>query len=333
MVFSQQTPTVSVIIPTFNREHIVTEAIDCVRNQSLDKLEIFVVDDGSTDETYKRIQDISEPRLNYRYKENGGHASAVNLALPHTKGEYIAFLDADDLWENNYLEQMVGALQENRSYGLAYSNFLLKRFSGGTDNLSLSERCPSGRITKEFLQRSLAIYPSGTVISRCNGALLFWDEALKYSTDFDFFLRASTQTSFLHVKRAKVIKREYKDSVSYGKKPGGPLEAGLIFERFYQFFRNNYSTKMIFRKKIRRRFTKAAKRAKDIGDKDLAAALFRKVSQYQYIPVTAMRALPRLITSTEFNSRVNLTAPLAPAVSANGKHRDMLSRADEMYGS
>lgn len=106
-------PKVSVIIPTYNRSSLVKDAICSVLAQTELDLEVIVVDDGSTDGTCKVVEGLRDGRVNYFYKINGGAASARNLGLSKCEGEYVAFLDSDDFWPENYLEVMVSHLENN----------------------------------------------------------------------------------------------------------------------------------------------------------------------------------------------------------------------------
>ncbi|NOQ85501.1 MAG: glycosyltransferase, partial [Deltaproteobacteria bacterium] len=90
-------PKVSVIIPTYNRAHTLREAIDSVLSQSYNDLELIIVDDGSTDET-KVIVSSYIPKLAYIYQERQGVSAARNRGIKHAQGDYISFLDSDDLW-------------------------------------------------------------------------------------------------------------------------------------------------------------------------------------------------------------------------------------------
>ena len=105
-------PAVSVIIPTYNRRALVMQAVDCVLSQDHVDLELIVVDDGSTDDTYdalkKRLD--GEPRARILRKKNGGTASARNLGIAQARAAWTAFLDSDDLWEPRYLESQLAAL-------------------------------------------------------------------------------------------------------------------------------------------------------------------------------------------------------------------------------
>ena len=93
-------PLISVIIPVYNREKLIVDALESVLNQPCRSLEIIVVDDGSSDrsaEVCKRYQ-ARDPRIKIFQKENGGVSSARNYGIKHATGRYVAFLDSDDAW-------------------------------------------------------------------------------------------------------------------------------------------------------------------------------------------------------------------------------------------
>src|SRR6266852_114001 len=91
--------TITVLIDTYNYGHFIEEAIESVLSQDFpsEKMEILVVDDGSTDDTAERVRKYGE-RVKYLYKDNGGQASAFNYGSARARGEYVALLDADDYW-------------------------------------------------------------------------------------------------------------------------------------------------------------------------------------------------------------------------------------------
>ena len=96
---------VSVIIPTYNSKDIICDAIDCALAQTYEDIEIIVVDDGSTDGTENVLKQKYPTQIRYIGKPNGGPASARNLGIRNCRGEFLAFLDADDLWDPKKLEE------------------------------------------------------------------------------------------------------------------------------------------------------------------------------------------------------------------------------------
>jgi glycosyltransferase involved in cell wall biosynthesis len=97
-------PTFSVVIPTFNRAALVTEAVRSALDQTIDDHEVVVVDDGSTDGTWEALRPYAD-RIRYFYQENAGVAAARNRGVAESRGEYLAFLDSDDLFEPRMLEE------------------------------------------------------------------------------------------------------------------------------------------------------------------------------------------------------------------------------------
>jgi glycosyltransferase involved in cell wall biosynthesis len=125
-------PLVSVILPTYNRAHIVSKALQSVLAQTYPNFEVIVIDDGSTDNTKEIITNIAckDPRVKYfRNNENKGPAGARNVGISLAKGELIAFIDDDVEWFPNKLERQVNLLQTlPEDYAVVYSG-LYKIFS------------------------------------------------------------------------------------------------------------------------------------------------------------------------------------------------------------
>jgi glycosyltransferase involved in cell wall biosynthesis len=105
-------PKVSIIVPTYNRAKYVTEAIDSILSQAFRDYEVIVVDDGSTDNTKEVLMRYGN-RIAYIYQTNSGVGTARNVGIQHARGEWLAFLDSDDIWLPEYLScQMDRAKQD-----------------------------------------------------------------------------------------------------------------------------------------------------------------------------------------------------------------------------
>lgn len=96
----------SVIIPLYNKEDCILKTLDSVLNQSYNDFEIVVVDDGSTDHSLSMVRTVMDDRLRVVSQPNAGPSSARNRGIQEVKGKYIAFLDADDIWSQDYLLEM-----------------------------------------------------------------------------------------------------------------------------------------------------------------------------------------------------------------------------------
>ena len=113
-------PKVSVVIPAYNAARFIRQTLDSAAAQTFRDFEIIVVDDGSQDETAQIVESFGE-RVRLIRQPNGGVSKARNVGMEQARGEYIAFLDADDLWEKSKLEQQVALLDENEQIGLCYA--------------------------------------------------------------------------------------------------------------------------------------------------------------------------------------------------------------------
>lgn len=117
-------PLVSVIMPTFNRAAIISEAIESVLGQDYEKLELFVCDDASSDDTEQVVTRIRDPRVRYIKLVKGGAARARNAGLEQAKGDFIAYLDSDNYWHPTFLSRMVLELLDWPGHSTAYASFI-----------------------------------------------------------------------------------------------------------------------------------------------------------------------------------------------------------------
>ena len=106
-------PKVSVIIPLYNKGKYIARALDSVFSQTYQDYEVIVVDDGSTDNGPEIVKQYNDPRLRLIHQENAGPGAARNKGISESKGEFLSFLDADDEWLPEFLEEGIYALSEN----------------------------------------------------------------------------------------------------------------------------------------------------------------------------------------------------------------------------
>lgn len=104
-------PFFSVIIPLFNKEKFIEATLKSVLNQTFIDFEILIINDGSTDNSAPIIEEFDDPRIRYYYKENAGVSSARNDGIEKAQSDYISFIDADDYWYPDFLEEMFKKIQ------------------------------------------------------------------------------------------------------------------------------------------------------------------------------------------------------------------------------
>jgi glycosyltransferase involved in cell wall biosynthesis len=104
-------PFFSVIIPVYNKEKFIENTIKSVLQQSFVDFELLLINDGSTDESVNKIENFTDDRISFYTKENGGASSARNFGLEKAKATYITFLDADDYWYPDFLQEMATSIE------------------------------------------------------------------------------------------------------------------------------------------------------------------------------------------------------------------------------
>ena len=127
---------VSVIIPIFNAEKHLAQTIQCVLDQTYADFELLLIDDGSTDTSAQICSSFSDPRIRYFRQENAGVSAARNLGLENTYGEFIGFLDSDDLWHPEKIAHHVVHFEKNPKIGVSYSGCHFINAQGGRLNTS-----------------------------------------------------------------------------------------------------------------------------------------------------------------------------------------------------
>ena len=173
-------PSVSVVIPAYNAAKFIRQAIANVLEQTLLPLEIIVVDDGSIDDTAKIAESFA---VRLVQQENMGVSAARNRGIREAKGEFIAFLDADDLWTKDKLETQVEYMQAHPEILFTVSR--IKFF------LESENYVPPG-FRRELLEGDHIGYIMQTLMARPKifDLVGFFDEKLKTSEDVDWFARA-----------------------------------------------------------------------------------------------------------------------------------------------
>jgi glycosyltransferase involved in cell wall biosynthesis len=208
---------VSAIILTYNRADLIMEAIESVLAQTYTDYEIIVIDDGSTDNTAQVLQQLIESgKIRYIWQENQGECAARNHGLHQARGEYVAFLDSDDLWLPQKLEAQVACLEAYPEAGLVQSSFL--KFDDATGkNLGIRDTSWfSGRIYPQILMHWSdlmavdAVLLPLKVLQQVGG----FDETLKRGLDLELWWRISRHYPFIAMPDVLTKVRVHSGSVS-----------------------------------------------------------------------------------------------------------------------
>ncbi|HOK39713.1 MAG TPA: glycosyltransferase family A protein [bacterium] len=197
---------VSVIITTYNRSNFVIEAINSVLNQSFTDFELFVVDDGSTDNTKEKVRELYGNKVNYIYQKNQGISKARNRGIEAANTEFIAFLDADDLWCKDKLKIQYNDIIQNKDIALNYTNEIWI-LNGKRINQKLKHKKYGGYIFDKTLPLCI-ISPSSALIRKS----VFYDigkfdENLEVCEDYDLWLRICLKYPVNFIDKFLIIKR------------------------------------------------------------------------------------------------------------------------------
>lgn len=201
------TAMISVIIPTFNRAQLLVEAVRSVLDQKdvREKVEIIVVDDGSTDNTTEALGSLGANICCIRH-EHSGVSTARNLGIARSSGEWIAFLDSDDLWLPDKLCAQMKFFSEHPEIFLCQTDEIWIR-NGRRINPRKYHRKPSGYCFPVLLERCL-VSPSAVVVHRrLFDEVGLFDESLPACEDYDLWLRIGWRYPFGLVERPLVAKR------------------------------------------------------------------------------------------------------------------------------
>lgn len=195
-------PRVSVIIPAYNAAPYIAEALASVLAQTYQDFEIMVSDDGSKDDTAERVKPfLQDPRVRYAWGTNGGVSCARNRGIKLARGEFVAFLDADDWWPKQKLEKQVALMDAHPEIGLLCGDTAQFDEEGiwcqswfreqGLRPAFLGESLVVTDVFAKLLE--VTFIPTGTVLVRRSvmDTVGLFDESLPVAEDLDFFLRVA----------------------------------------------------------------------------------------------------------------------------------------------
>ena len=186
---------VSVVIATFNTGRYLPQAVQSVLSQTYSNVEILIIDDGSTDDTAQIIRRWEQDERVRVYRQpNGGQAQARNRGVALSKGQYVAFLDADDEWLSHKLSRQM-PLFTNPQVGVVYSEY--ECMDGEGRSLPKPPtRMYRGRITAALLIDNFVSFQTAVVRRECLERHGAFDESVRMGDDYDLWLRLSAHYEF-----------------------------------------------------------------------------------------------------------------------------------------
>ena len=226
--------TVDVIIPSFNAAKYLPAAIESVVSQTFDDWHILIVDDGSTDNTAEVVVPFLDrlgPKMTYIKQENSGVSAARNKAILASKAEFLALLDADDVWLPCRLSESLKILTERPQAGLSYGLIRTMDSEGRLGSSWAGNRNHvEGHIAPYIYRRSVELpSPTITVRKKCIDEVGVFDESLRITEDRDLWLRIAQRYEVAFVPKILALYRSSPGSLTTD--PKRVLEAQLKFIR------------------------------------------------------------------------------------------------------
>lgn len=219
-------PLISVIIPMYNTKNYIEKTIESVLTQTYNNLEVIIVDDGSTDTGAEIVQALmlKDSRIKYFLQSNQGVSAARNNAIEHSTGEYLAFLDSDDIWLPEKLQKQMNRIIST-NMDACYCGY--QYFCDDVMGKTFPERYFEGKILLEVIKEKVSVWTSTVVVKKSiviNNSISF-RSGLNWAEDMDFFYRLLYKCEFCCVKETLALYRQRANQLS--SSPDRMLEVEL----------------------------------------------------------------------------------------------------------
>jgi glycosyltransferase involved in cell wall biosynthesis len=273
-------PIISVVIPTYNNAALLTETLDGVKQQTVQDVEIIVVDDGSTDQTAQVVKKY-DPSILYHYQSNQRQAAARNKGVDLATGEYIAFCDHDDIWNAGHLEALLRCFEFFPEASMAFDN--AEYFGGATARRfhlkpDSSESLNHQTIGVKFLLWKYPVASMSVVMLRreCFQTLNGLNETVGVMDDYHFYLRLAARSELRYVDFVGCRKRVSNSNLS---RLSNLKEMNLLY---LEDIRHNHPEvvhkigAVSYKLRLGRKYFKLGRYYAENGDIELAREMYRK---------------------------------------------------------
>ena len=226
--------SVTVVVPTYNRAHLLPQTLDSLQAQTLTPAEVIVVDDGSSDNTAAIVE--SYPGVRYLRQDNGGKSSALNMALGEVSSKYVWFFDDDDIASSDALERLVEALEQHPECGYSFGTFVYHGSQGLELGPQIAESwSPPHATSAPFVALLEGCYLSGaTVMARtaCYRAVGGFDTRFRRSQDYHMALALGRRWQGVRVQGGPIFHYRQHSGVRGG--PGHEVAASMVWRNHHE---------------------------------------------------------------------------------------------------
>jgi glycosyltransferase involved in cell wall biosynthesis len=210
---SVRPPKVSVVIPAYNAMAYLPAAVETVLNQTFSDFEVLIVDDGSVDPIAAWVAALTDPRIQLIRQTNQGLSAARNTGIRQAQGDYVAFLDADDLWAPTKLAQQVQCLDADPNVGLVHTAMLLVDVQGRSTGRVMTAELAGSVWSRLVIWNGIAC-PSVMVRRDCFDRVGQFDQTLRSLEDWDMWLRLAAEYEFAVIPAPLAYYRQVPHSMS-----------------------------------------------------------------------------------------------------------------------
>ena len=224
---------VSIIVPAFNRASLIPETLRSVQDQTCKRFEVLVIDDGSTDATADAVRSVcaSDSRFRYHYQENRGAAAARNRGIELSNGEFIAFLDSDDLWLPQKLERQMDVFRKSPQTGFVYCNgYYIDETGARNEELTRRARATRHSVENILFDRISFFSTSGVMFRKaCLEKAGRFDEQFKLLEDVDLWFRILLHHEGHFLDEDLVINRKHESNyIRHSTHPSVDMARSLV---------------------------------------------------------------------------------------------------------
>ena len=284
-------PLVSIVMPTYNCAAYLPESIESILAQTYDAYEIVVIDDGSSDNTKLVLEPYSEKIRYIDLGRNEGLPTARNLGIQSAKGEYVAFLDADDIWMPEKLKMSIDQFLKNPDAGMVYSKHINIDSKSQFLEGKIRRTLPSGNIFLQlFFEQNFIICSSVVVRKEVFNKTALFDFELENCQDWDMWLRIAFYYKAIGIDVPLVKYRHSSKSLSKNRDNVLKYQK-VIIDKIYTMFKdsdNGISGKM-YKKRLAAHYAKIGRHYMRTGDKAAAREHFRLSLKMDPINIRTLR--------------------------------------------
>jgi len=276
-MMKENSPLVSVVIPTYNCARYLPDAVASVWAQTRDAFEIIVIDDGSTDKTKVALKPFMDKIFYIDFVNNKGLPFARNTGIQQSQGEYVAFLDADDIWLPEKLQTSLDYFERYPEIGMVYSKHINIDEKGCIRAGKIKRSLPSGNIfQKLYSEENFVICSSVVVRKEVFYTAGTFDTGLINCQDWDLWLRIAYYYKVAGINKALTKYRHSSKSLSKNRTNVLKYQK-VVLEKIYRQFKDGKTgiSDKLYKKRLASHYAKVGRYYLRIGEKRLANENFR----------------------------------------------------------